>query len=363
MTAIETCRTAALGGHLEACDACGHQRIAYNSCRNRHCPKCQSLVRAQWVEARRAELLDCEFFHVVFTVPEAVATIALPNKRLLYTLLFRATADALRTIAADGRHLGATIGFVAVLHTWGQTLLHHPHLHCVIPGGGLTPDGAHWIACRPGFFLPVRVLSRRFRRVFLDALHAAYLAGHLRLPSSLADLATWRRTIADLRQVEWVVYAKRPFAGPRQVLDYVGRYTHRVAISNDRLLESDRGEVRFTYTDYRAEAAPRKVMTLGGAEFIRRFLLHVLPGGFHRIRYYGWLSARQRRTTLPRCQALVGSIHTSPAAAPRTSTVDYRDRTEALTGISLRRCPACHRGQMVIVKPLPPTRIPVADSS
>jgi hypothetical protein len=366
MTAIETCRTAALGGHLEACDACGHQRIAYNSCRNRHCPKCQALVRAQWVEARHAELLNCEYFHVVFTVPEAVATIALPNKRLLYMLLFRATADALRTIAADARHLGATIGFVAVLHTWGQTLLHHPHLHCVLPGGGLTPDGAHWVACRPGFFLPVRVLSRRFRRVFLDALHAAYLAGHLRLPGSLAalaDLATWRRTIADLRQVEWVVYAKRPFAGPRQVLDYVGRYTHRVAISNDRLLESDRGEVRFTYTDYRAEAAPRKVMTLGGAEFIRRFLLHVLPGGFHRIRYYGWLSARQRRTTLPRCQALVGSLHTSPAAAPRTSTVDYRDRTEALTGISLRRCPACHRGQMVIVTPLPPTRIPVADSS
>jgi hypothetical protein len=366
MTAIETCRTAALGGHVEACDACGHQRIAYNSCRNRHCPKCQSLARAQWVEARHAELLDCEYFHVVFTVPTLIAAIALQNKRRLYTLLFRATADTLRTIAADPRHLGAAIGLVAVLHTWGQTLLHHPHLHCVIPGGGLSPDGTRWIACRPGFFLPVRVLSRRFRRVFLDALDTAYLAGRLRLHGSLAalaDPATWARTLADLRATEWVVYAKRPFAGPHQVIEYVGRYTHRVAISNERLLDRDDGQVRFSYTDYRADAAPRKVMTLRAAEFIRRFLLHVLPTGFHRIRYYGLLSARQRRITLAHCQSLVGSVVANASAAPAPSTIDYRDRAEALTGVSLRSCPTCHRGQMVIVEQLSPARIPVLDTS
>lgn len=362
MTAIETCRTAALGGHLEACDACGHQRIAYNSCRNRHCPKCQSLARAHWVEARHAELLNCEYFHVVFTVPAPVAAIALQNKRLLYTLLFRATAATLRTIAADPRHLGAAIGFVAVLHTWGQTLLHHPHLHCVIPGGGLSPEGTQWIACRSGFFLPVRVLSRRFRRVFLDALDAAYAAGRLQLHGSLALLAdptTWTRTLADLRTAEWVVYAKRPFAGPRQVIDYVGRYTHRVAISNDRLLDRDGGQVRFTYTDYRADAAPRKVMTLAAAEFIRRFLLHVLPGRFHRIRYYGWLSPRHRRTILAHCRSLVGSADAAPAPSPS----NYRDRLAALTGRSWRRCPTCHQGQMVIVEPLRPARLPILDTS
>jgi hypothetical protein len=366
MTAVETCRTAALGGHVEACDACGHQRIAYNSCRNRHCPKCQSLARAHWVEARHAELLACEYFHVVFTLPEAVATIALQNKRLLYTLLFRATAATLRTIAADPRHLGATLGFVAVLHTWGQTLLHHPHLHCVIPGGGLSLDGTRWIACRPGFFLPVRVLSRRFRRVFLDGLDALYRTGQLRLYGSLAPLVTpaaWARTLADLRHTEWVVYAKRPFAGPRQVVEYVGRYTHRVAISNDRLLDSDGGQVRFAYTDYRTPTAPRKVMALDVLEFIRRFLLHVLPGGFHRIRYYGWLSPRQRRTTLVRCQALVGSAGTSEGAAPVTSTADYRDRLEALTGTSLRRCPTCHRGQMVVIERLRSPRLRLPDTS
>jgi len=364
MRAIATCRTAALGGHVEQCDACGHQRIAYNSCRNRHCPKCQSLARARWVEARHTELLNCEYFHVVFTVPEAIAALALQNKRLVYTLLFRATADTLQTIGADPRHLGALIGFVAVLHTWGQTLRHHPHLHCVIPGGGLSVDRTRWIACRPGFFLSVRVLSRRFRRVFLDALDAAHTAGKLRLSGSLAALAdrvTWTRTLADLRRTEWVVYAKRPFAGPRQVIDYVGRYTHRVAISNDRLLDGDDGHVRFVYTDYRREAAPRKVMTLAADEFIRRFLLHVLPTGFHRIRYYGFLGARQRRTTLPRCQQLLGS---GPLlSAPCTTASDDRDRREALTGIAFRTCPACRHGQMIVAAWLGPTRSLQPDTS
>ena len=250
MTAIERCRTAALGGHVEQCDRCGHRRVWYNSCRNRHCATCQSLARAAWIEQRQAELLDCPYFHVGFTVPQAIAEIALQNKAVVYSLLFRATATTLRTIAADPTHLGAEIGFFAVLHTWGQTLLHHPHLHCVVPGGGLSPDGTRWIACRAGFFLPVRVLSRLFRRLFLQGLQEAFDAGRLRFSGSL-DALTDRLAFADhltpARQTEWVVYAKKPFAGPQQVLDYVGRYTHRIAISNNRVLDMETGQVRFHY--------------------------------------------------------------------------------------------------------------------
>jgi len=360
MTAIETCRTAVLGGHLEQCDACGHERNAYNSCANRHCPKCQSLARAQWIEHRTAEILECEYFHVVFTVPDEVAAIALQNKAQVYGILFRATAETLRTIAADPQHLGAEIGFFAVLHSWGQTLMHHPHLHCVVPGGGLSPDGTRWVACRPGFFLPVRVLSRLFRRLFLQDLHAAYEAGTLHLRGSLKalqDRPTWTRALADARNTEWVVYAKRPFAGPQQVVDYVGRYTHRVAISNDRLLDIESDHVRFTYKDYRAvPSQAQKTMTLAAGEFIRRFLLHVLPTGFHRIRYYGFLGARHRRDKLARCRQLLGSTGpiTPPADAPPPT--DYRDRTEVLTGKSLRICPVCHRGQMVVIERLVPAR-------
>ena len=239
MTAIEQCRTAALGGHVEQCDHCGHRRVWYNSCRNRHCPTCQSLARAEWLERRRADLLPTEYFHVVFTVPPAVAEIAAQNKAVVYGLLFRAVADTLRTIAADPRHLGAEIGFFAVLHTWGQTLVHHPHLHCVIPGGGLASDGSRWVACRPGFFLPVRVLSRYFRRVLLAALHDAFDAGQLHFAGRLQPLSDARRFVEHIRparETEWVVYAKRPFAGPEQVLDYLGRYTHRIAIANQRLV-------------------------------------------------------------------------------------------------------------------------------
>jgi hypothetical protein len=369
MTAIETCRTAVLGGHVEQCDACGHERIAYNSCANRHCPKCQSLARAAWIEHRTAEILECEYFHVVFTVPDDIAAIALQNKAQVYGILFRATAETLRTIAADPQHLGAEIGFFAVLHSWGQTLVHHPHLHCVVPGGGLSPDGARWVACRPGFFLPVRVLSRLFRRLFLQDLQAAYDAGTLRLVGALEALRhrpAWMRALAALRQTEWVVYAKRPFAGPQQVVDYVGRYTHRVAISNNRLLDMDGGQIRFTYKDYRADPPDSpKTMTLTAAEFIRRFLLHVLPRGFHRIRYYGFLGARHRRAKLARCRHLLGSTEpiTMPAAA--TAPTDYRDRTEALTGRSLRVCPACHQGEMIVIEHLLPARrvAPIPDTS
>src|SRR6201981_4078408 len=254
MTAIEVCRTAVLGGHLEQCDHCGHQRNAYNSCSDRHCPKCQSFARAQWLEDRQSELLDTQYFHVVFTVPERIAMIAYQNKRELYGILFRTAAETLRTIAADPKHLGAEIGFFVVLHTWGQNLMFHPHLHCVVPGGGLSPDGSRWIPSRKGFFLPVRVLSRLFRRLFLELLEKAFYDGQLKFFSSLQELQDRKAFLcylAPLRKNEWVVYAKKPFAGPQQVLDYVGRYTHRVAISNNRILNLEGGQVTFRYKDYR----------------------------------------------------------------------------------------------------------------
>jgi Putative transposase/Transposase zinc-binding domain len=354
MTAIEVCRTAALGGHLERCDRCAHERNAYNSCANRHCPKCQSLARAEWLEKRRSELLNTQYFHVVFTVPEQIAPIAYQNKKVVYGILFRATAEALRTIAADPKHLGAEIGFFAVLHSWGSNLLHHPHLHCVVPGGGLSPDETRWISCRPGFFLPVRVLSRLFRRLFLEYLIKAFDTGKLQFFSSLQPLHDRRaflRYLAATRATEWVVYAKRPFAGPEQVLDYVGRYTHRVAISNNRLLDIDHGKITFRYKDYRHDGE-QKTMTLDADEFIRRFLLHVLPDGFQRIRYYGFLGNRYREEKLSRCRQLLGM----PADPPPTEeSKEYRERYEELTGYSLRECPFCHQGRMVTVAILLPS--------
>jgi putative transposase/transposase-like zinc-binding protein len=352
MSAIEVCRTAALGGHVEQCDQCGHQRIWYNSCRDRHCPKCQSLARAEWIEDRQAELLNCEYFHVVFTLPEAMATLAYQNKEVVYGLLFRAAAETLRTIAADPQHLGAEIGFFAVLHTWGQNLLHHPHLHCVVAGGGLAPDGNRWISCRPGFFLPVRVLSRLFRRLFLKFLQKAFDSGKLKFFSDLQvlqDRKAFLHHLAPVRKAEWVVYAKPPFAGPQQVVHYVGRYTHRVAISNHRLLDIGDGAVRFSWKDYR-DNQQQKTMTLPAEEFIRRFLLHVLPEGFQRIRYYGLLGNRYRQKKLARCRQLLGmtsSDETLPAQEPQK---DYRDRYEDLTGSSLRECPVCHQGNMILVE-------------
>lgn len=357
MRAIEQCRTAALGGHVEQCDQCGHRRVWYNSCRNRHGPMCQALARAAWIARRLTELLDCPYFHVVFTVPEPIAQIALQNKAVVYGILFRATAETLQTIAADPRHLGAHIGILAVLHTWGQTLVHHPHLHCVVPGGGLSPDGTQWIACRPGFFLPVRVLSRLFRRLFLHYLQDAHTAGCLQCAGSLAALADARAFAAHLapaRRTEWVVYAKRPFAGPQQVLDYVGRYTHRIAISNERMLDIDAGHVTFRYKDYRAaDAEPQKTITLEATEFIRRFLLHVLPQGFHRIRYYGLFANRHRADRLAQCRQLLAMPALAPGRPIERPAADYRDRLHALTGLSLRACPICQTGHMVLIEERP----------
>jgi hypothetical protein len=366
MQAIETCRTAALGGHRETCDTCGAERIAYNSCRNRHCPKCQTLAKERWLAARRAELLPVEYFHVVFTLPHALNALAQGNPRVIYTLLFRAVAATLTTFGRDPRHLGGDVGGTAILHTWGQNLSQHLHLHCVVPGGALAPDGARWIAAPPGFLFPVRALARVFRGKYLQALHRAFTTGQLRCAGSLAALAdpeafaTWLR---DLRQHDWVVYAKRPFAGSTQVLEYLGRYTHRVAISNERLVSHTDGVVRFRWRDY-ADGDRVKIMTLAAEEFIRRFLLHVVPGGFVRIRHFGFLANRTRRAKLARCRALLAQPP-APAASVIESVAALMRR---LTGIDIDRCPVCQQGQRHVTQILaptsPPTRgVPVVDTS
>ncbi len=355
MRAIEQCRTAALGGHIDECDSCGHQRISYNSCRNRHCPKCQSLAKARWLEERMADLLPVEYFHVVFTLPEQLASLALQNKRVVYNILFSTVAETLRTIAADPKHLGAEIGFLAVLHTWGQTLVHHPHLHCVVPGGGLSLDGSHWRSCRKGFFLSVNVLARLFRRLFLEALARAHEHHKLTFNGTIAYLAeplAFKRLLASLRAREWWVYAKRPFGGPEQVLAYLGRYTHRVAISNQRLLALQDGNVTFSWIDY-ARGNQQRPMTLKTDEFIRRFLLHVLPRGFQRLRQFGLLANRRRRHKLALCRKLLGSEaeHTvSNQPLPR----DYQSLYETITGESLVQCPACRAGKMKLTERLAP---------
>jgi Putative transposase/Transposase zinc-binding domain len=362
MTAIEACRTAALGGHLERCDSCAYERPCYDSCRNRHCPKCQSLARAEWVEKRKAQILPTHYFHVVFTLPEQLAAIAYQNKELVYGILFRAAAESLSTIAADPKHLGAEVGFFAVLHTWGQNLLFHPHLHCVVPGGGISPDGSRWISCRPRFFLPVRVLSCLFRRLFLKHLQDASDAGRLALFSSLEalrDPLVFRRHLDRVRKLKWVVYTKPPFAGPQQVVDYIGRYTHRVAISNHRIVDVENGQVSFKWRDYR-DNNQQKIMTVSAEEFIRRFLLHVLPSGFHRIRYYGFLGNRHRNEKLELCRHLLGMIPRGEGSSQPQPCDDYRDRYEKLTGHSLRECPVCHHGRMITVELLAKNRSPPA---
>jgi hypothetical protein len=349
MSAIELCRTAALGGHTEQCTACGLVRIAYNSCRNRHCPKCQGTARAQWLADRQAELLPVPYFHVVFTLPAAAAEIAFQNKPTVYAMLFKAAAETLRTIAADPKHLGAEIGIVAVLHTWGQTLSHHPHVHCLVPGGGPSPDGSRWIACRPGFFLPVRVLSRLFRRLFLEQLRGAFERGALGFFGDLAGLAepeAFARRLRDLRCLDWVVYAKPPFAGPEQVLAYLGRYTHRVAIANSRLIGVTDSAVTFRWKDYRHHGKS-KLMTLAPGEFIRRFLLHTLPDGFHRIRHYGFLANGHRAGKLALCRALLAA---GPPIEPRAPAARACETVAA--GLDL--CPCCG-GTMITLRRFPPT--------
>lgn len=360
MRAIEQCRTSVLGGHVDQCDACGYRRVSYNSCRNRHCPKCQSLAKAKWLQAQLADLLPVPYFHVVFTLPEQLAHLALQNKRVIYNLLFAAASQTLLKIAADPKHLGAQIGFLAVLHTWSQQLRHHPHLHCVVPAGGLSRDGQRWINCRPNFFLPVRVLSRLFRRLFREKLWHAYQLGQLAFPGSLAYLTEPRackRFLASLAHSEWVVYAKRPFGGPQQVLDYLGRYTHRVAISNHRLVSLAECNVTFSWRDYR-HGNRQSLLTLTTDEFIRRFLLHTLPRGFQRLRHFGLLSNRHRVDKLQRCRQLLG---VAPDTANNSILVrpdDYQVLYQSLTGTSLTTCPACQRGQMLcteLLAPLVPT--------
>ena len=319
MSAIEQCRSAALGGHVLRCEGCGEVEIAYNSCRNRHCPKCQGNAARRWLAAREADLLPVPYYHVVFTLPAPISRIAYTNKAVLYGLLFDVAAETLRRIATDPKHLGAQIGATLVLHTWGSALTHHPHVHGIVPGGGLAPDGAHWIACRPGFFLPVRVLSRLFRRRYLEELDKAHRAEQLRFfgdEAGLADPTAFAAWIKPLNQCEWVVYAKRPFAGPAAVLAYLSRYTHRVAISNQRLVALDERGVTFRWKDYRATGRTRhKTMTLGADEFMRRFLLHVLPGGFHRIRHYGLLANAGRRENLARVREVLGVVPKSEIPA------------------------------------------------
>jgi len=321
MSAIEQCRTATLGGHVLHCTACEHQDIAYNSCRNRHCPKCQASAAKRWLEARQADLLPVDYYHVVFTLPAPISAIAYTNKSVIYGLLFEIAAETLRTIAADPKHLGAQIGATLVLHTWGSALTHHPHVHGIVPGGGLSLDGERWVSCKPGFFLPVRVLSRLFRRRFLEALSIAQAAGQLQFfgeYAHLADAAAFAGWLAPLRKCEWVVYAKRPFAGPEAVLAYLSRYTHRVAIANSRLIALDERGVTFRWKDYRAKGKTRhKTMTLTTGEFIRRFLLHVLPSGFHRIRHYGLLANAGRRDHLAQVREL---LQVAPAHVELKST-------------------------------------------
>jgi len=322
MSAIESCRTAALGGHVEACSDCGHQRIAYNSCRNRHCPRCQGAAARTWLEAQEANLLPVGYFHVVFTMPTEIADIAFHNKALVYDLLFKAASQTMLTIAADPKHLGARIGITAVLHTWGSAMTHHPHIHMIVPGGGLSPDGTSWVACRPGFFLHVRVLSRLFRRLFLEGLMELHRAGQLAFFGDLGELAdadtftAWR---APFRKSEWVVYAKPPFGGPEAVLAYLSRYTHRVAISNARLVSADADTVAFRWKDYRIKSGDRqKVMRLATPEFIRRFLIHVLPDGLHRIRHYGLLASSTRKANITKIRTLlcVQRPEQTPASEP-----------------------------------------------
>jgi hypothetical protein len=345
MSAIEACRTEALGGHVAGCTKCGHHHIAYNSCKNRHCPKCQGPAARDWMAARAEDLLPVQYFHVVFTLPAEIARIAYGNKKAVYGLLFRASAETVMTIAADPRRLGAQVGMTSVLHTWGSALTHHPHIHMIVPGGGLSPDGTKWVACRPGFFLHVRVLSRLFRRLFLDGLRHLHRAGQLAFFSDLAELAdadTFTAWLAPFRKSEWVVYAKPPFGGPEAVLAYLSRYTHRVAISNARLVSADAHTVAFRWKDYRIKSGDRqKVMRLATPEFIRRFLIHVLPAGFHRIRHYGLLASSARKANITKIRALLRVQQPEQVAA--------QEPQAEIAPLTLREpCPCCGGTMRVI---------------
>ena len=354
MKNIVACRTAALGGHKLQCDHCDHDKISYNSCRNRHCPKCQAAATARWLEAKETDLLPVPYFHVVFTLPDKLRPVALQNKRAIYDMLFRAASETLLQISRDPKHLGAGIGFLAVLHTWGQNLLDHPHLHCVIPGGGIALDGSRWVSCRKEFFLPIRVLSCLFRGKFMAYLKAAFETGTLEFHGKCQDLAdpsNWRALVSALWESRWVVYAKAPFGGPQQVLKYLARYTHRVAISNRRLLTLADGKVTFQWKDYR-NGNHHKTMTLEAVEFIRRFLLHVLPKGFVRIRQYGFLANPVKSEKLVLCRKLLGQAQKIATATPQSAQQAKTTDT----------CPVCRKGRMIIVAIIEP-QSPVFDTS
>ena len=353
MRAIEVCRTAVLGGHVEACDQCGAQRIAYNSCRNRHCPKCQGLDKEQWVEAQQALLLPVDYFHMVFTVPSQLNPLALGNPSLVYGLLFQAASESLLELSADPAYLGAQIGFTALLHTWSQQLDYHPHLHCIVTGGGLSAEGRRWISSRRDFFLPVRVLSRLFRGKLLAKLKSAYEQGELSFSGSTIayeKTMAFQALLTSLYEREWVVYCKPPFAGPEKMLEYLGRYSHRVALSNDRLVQFEEDQVTFRYRD-RRDHDRVKSMRLDAFEFIRRFLLHVLPHQFTKIRHYGILSTRNRSTKLRCCQQLLGCARTITTPAEPTP---WQERMKRLSGIDPRICPHCKKGTMHVKRILEP---------
>ena len=354
MSAIESCRTAALGGHVARCEDCAHTTIAYNSCRNRHCPKCQGAAAREWMAAREAELLPIPYFHVVFTLPSAIGDIAYQNKAVIYDLLFKASSEAMLTIAADPKHLGARIGITSVLHTWGSAMTHHPHVHMIVPGGGLAQDGSRWISCKPNFLLPVRVLSKLFRRLMLEKLVAAHETGQLRFfgtHAPLTDANAFAAFLAPLRKTRWFVYAKRPFAGPKAVLAYLSRYTHRVAISNRRLIAINERRVTFKVKDYRIEGPGRyTTMTLDVGEFIRRFLIHVLPKGFHRIRHYGLFASSNRAETVARARELLGLVSSAADASTKAQqSVETDPPAQALA----RPCPCCG-GRMFIIETFEP---------
>ena len=352
MHAIEVCRTAYLGGHVERCDACGFERHAYNSCRNRHCPKCQALAKAAWLEARKADLLDVDYFHVVFTLPHAVNPVGLRNKKTVFGLLFRAAADTLQTFGADPRNgLGGKLGFTAVLHTWNQQLRDHFHLHCLVPAGALAPDRLRWIHARQGFLFPVKALSKVFRGKFIASLNQAFTDGRLQFHRTITPLGTpvgFGQLISRLWKKPWVVYAKRPLAGPNTVLDYLGRYIHRVAIANHRITRIHDGSVSFTYRD-RTDGNQKKTLTLPAPEFIRRFLLHVLPKGYVRIRHFGFLASRAKGKELPRCRELLGMPPQTPPPAARPT----RQALLELLGLDFTTCPYCRRGTLHRMADLP----------
>lgn len=361
MRAIEICRTAELGGHLDQCDHCGTVRISYNSCRNRHCPKCQCLEKERWLEAREKDLLPTPYFHVVFTLPEGLRPLALRNQKVIYNLLFKAVSETLTELARDSKHLGAEIGFMAILHTWSQTLIHHPHLHCLVTGGGLSLDGKRWLHSRKDFFIPVKVLSSLFRGKFLDGLRKLYEAGELTFPGQIEELKespVFKRLLTTLYHQEWVVYCKPPLKHSEKVMDYLGRYTHRVALSNDRLVKLEGNQVTFRWRDS-ADDNKIKLLTLGALEFIRRFLLHVLPEQFVKIRYYGILSHRSRKVKFLRCKRLLGGVtREEPEPVPKET---WQDLLARITGIDPRICPHCGKGKMIQKEVLPPCSISLGD--